>query len=91
MIMPDEVKQNMIEIDVAGEHLRQNFVAILSEWATRPPIYVPADQGFEVVCSRYADVMEVFKDRERFSVEPVAKNAGQFDRFLGMELSLIHI
>lgn len=83
--MVENVEEKLVDVDLGGDYIRQNLATILPQWATRPPIYVPAGDTVQVVCNRYADVMEVFKDRERFSVEPPTRDPGMFDRFLGMK------
>ena len=70
------------QIDLAGEYLRQNFVEILSAWATRPPFFVRQGGHPQLVCCRYRDVVEVLEDSARFStVRPSDPAAGGYIQF----------
>lgn len=79
-------KDNIVDIDLGGDYLRQNWKTILPEWTKRPPIYVVNNGIPQVFCARYEDAMEAFNDPERFTVE-VPKVAGteRFDLFMGVK------
>jgi cytochrome P450 len=77
---------NVVDIDLEGAELRQNWLDVLSSWARRPPFYARDRHGrIRVVCGRYADVREVQMDRERFSVVvPPGSGNETFDFFMGV-------
>lgn len=73
---------NIVDVDLAGEYLRQNFATVLPEWAKRPPFYVMQGGYPQLVCSRYRDVTEVLTDTSRFStVRPSDPEAARFVKF----------
>jgi cytochrome P450 len=75
-------RERIVEIDLAGDYLRQNFATILPEWARSPPFYVMQNGAPQLVCSRYADVMDVLNDNARFStVRPAGPEAAQYVKF----------
>lgn len=77
-------RSNVWEIDVGSAAFKANALQYLSEWATRPPIYIFNNGPIQVIVGRYADVHEVFTDPERFSSEiPRGKGYEQFDKFIG--------
>jgi cytochrome P450 len=77
---------NVWELDLGGPEFKSNAQKYLSEWATRPPIYVFNNGPAQVIVGRYADVQEVFTDPVRFSSEvPRGKGYEQFDKFIGGE------
>ena len=65
--------RKIVHLDLASDDLRQNFIHELSNWAKNPPFYALHDGVVQVICARYADAVEVYKDRERFSVEVPSK------------------
>jgi cytochrome P450 len=77
--------KKIINIDLADEELRQNFVHRMAEWALHPPFYAVHGETVQVICGRYADAVEVYGDRDRFSVN-VPQKAGfeRFDKFMGV-------
>ena len=76
----------VIHLDLASEDLRRNFIVELAQWAKRPPFYAVHDGSVQVVCGRYDDALEVYRDRERFSVEvPRRPGFEAFDKFMGVE------
>jgi cytochrome P450 len=85
-LLADLDAQNVVDIDLGGNELKQNARAILAEWAKRPPFYVLANGPPQVVCGRYADVQSVFADTERFSSEmPRGPGFEQYDKFMGVQ------
>lgn len=79
-------RSNVWEIDVGSAAFKANALRYLSEWASRPPIYVLHSVPVQVIVGRYADVHEVFADTKRFSSEvPRGKGYEQFDKFIGGE------
>jgi cytochrome P450 len=77
---------NVVDIDLGGHAFKQSARAHLAEWARRPPFYVLASGPPQVVCGRYADVLAVFSDTERFSSEmPRGKGFEQYDKFMGVQ------
>lgn len=77
---------HVVQLDLGSELLRQNFIRELSQWATRPPFYAVHAGAVQVICSRYADAVEIYRDRERFSVEvPSAPGYERFDKFMGVQ------
>lgn len=77
---------NAWELDLGGREFKANARQYMSEWATRPPIYVFNNGPVQVIVGRYADVNEVFTDPVRFSSElPRGKGYEQFDKFIGGE------
>lgn len=76
---------HVVEVDLADEAIRQDFVRVCSEWSRRPPFYAVNAGTVQVICSRFVDVMELYQDRERFSVEvPVKPGYERFDKFMGV-------
>ncbi len=71
-----------LDIDLTSEDLRQNFRAVLSQWATQPPFYVMQSGSPQAVVARFADVREVLGNRERFSSVPPQRAAGKFQKFM---------
>lgn len=58
----------------------------MTEWSTRPPFYAVWNNTLMVMVGRYADAVEVFSDRERFSVEvPREPGFERFDKFHGVK------
>jgi cytochrome P450 len=75
---------NTWEIDVGSAEFKANALRYLSEWASRPPMYVLNTAPTQVIVGRYADVQEVFTDTKRFSSEvPRGTGYEQFDKFIG--------
>lgn len=56
-----------MDVDLLSEDLRQNFRAVLADWATRPPFYVLQNGSPQAVCARFGDMKEVMNDRSRFA------------------------
>jgi len=75
--------EKILDIDIAGEEVRQNRHTYLVEWAKHPPFYVVQGPIVQVVCSRYKDVEAVYMDRERFTTEPPPGTS--FDKFAGVQ------
>jgi cytochrome P450 len=72
----------IVDVDLAGDLLRQNFATILPQWAKSPPFYVMQNGTPQLVCSRYVDVMEVLNDNARFStVRPAGPEAALYVKF----------
>jgi cytochrome P450 len=81
-----ELDRSKVDLDLGSNEFKQNARNILAEWAKRPPFYVFSFSPPQVVCSRYADVHEVFSDTERFSSElPRGHGFEQFDKFMGVQ------
>ena len=79
---PDKI----VDIDLGGSAFKLNARRIMAEWAQRPPFYVLSAGPPQVVCGRYADVLEVFSDTARFSSEmPRGRGFEQFDKFMGVQ------
>jgi cytochrome P450 RapN len=79
---PDKV----VYLDLGDEDLRENFIEETAKWAALPPFYAVHDGALQVICGRYSDVMEVYLDRDRFSVElPKGPGFERFDKFMGVE------
>jgi cytochrome P450 len=75
---------NTWDIDLGGAEFKANALRYLSEWASRPPMYVSNTAPTQVIVGRYSDVQEVFTDVSRFSSEvPRGKGYEQFDKFIG--------
>jgi cytochrome P450 len=85
MATPAEInRSNAWEIDVGSAEFKANASQYLSEWATRPPMYVLNSAPVQIIVGRYADVQEVFTDPKRFSSEiPRGRGYEQFDKFIG--------
>jgi cytochrome P450 len=83
----EELDPAMIEpLNIRDEKLRNNFIEITAGWALRPPFYAVHEGVAQVICGRYRDVMEVYRDRERFSVEiPPGPGFEAYDKFAGVE------
>ncbi|MDB5420559.1 MAG: hypothetical protein JWR59_506, partial [Brevundimonas sp.] len=60
----------VVDIDVASEETRSNWLSLAAEWATRPPFYVMIGGKPEVIVSRYADVRKVFMSPADFRTTP---------------------
>ncbi|MER7460034.1 cytochrome P450 [Micromonospora sp. NPDC126480] len=77
----------IFEIDVNSDAFKQRWMDHMTEWSTRPPFYAVWDETVMVMVGRHADAMEVFSDRERFSVElPARVGFERFDKFYGVEV-----
>jgi cytochrome P450 len=75
------------EIDVNSDAVKQHWVDHVTEWSTRPPFYAVWNDTVMVMVGRHADAVEVFSDRERFSVElPGGPGLERFDKFYGVEV-----
>jgi cytochrome P450 len=84
MTLAEFEHSNRWEIDVGSAEFKANALRYLSEWASRPPMYVLNSTPTQVIVGRYADVQEVFTDTKRFSSEvPRGKGYEQFDKFIG--------
>jgi cytochrome P450 len=74
--------ENFVDIDLSSEDFRQNFMAVLSEWAKRPPFYVLQNGAAQLICARYGDMAEVLSDRTRFSSEPPQSKDPLLQKFM---------
>jgi cytochrome P450 len=78
-------QDRVVPLDLADEALRENFIAEIAEWAKHPPFYAVHGGSLQVIVSRYKDAIEVYRDRERFSVKvPKAPGFERFDKFMGV-------
>lgn len=78
---------NVVDLQVGTEEFRNNFQEIAASWATRPPFYVVADGVLQVYVCRYADIQEVFRAQDRFTVElPKTPDMSSFDLFNGVRV-----
>src|SRR5690606_8883282 len=74
--------QRIVDIDLGGDQLRQTLVRVVPGWAAWPPFYVRHNGNAQLVCCRYADVVEVLEDSARFStVRPADPAAGGYVQF----------
>lgn len=77
----------IVNIDLGSEDLRRNFIQELAGWAKRPPFYAVHGGAVQVVCARYADVMEVFQDRARFTTElPRLPGFQRYNKYMEVEV-----
>jgi cytochrome P450 len=78
---------NVVDLHIGTEEFRNNFQEIAASWATRPPFYVVADGVLQVYVCRYADIQEVFRAQDRFTVElPKTPDMSSFDLFNGVRV-----
>jgi cytochrome P450 len=76
----------IVEIDVSSNEFKHNWVQHMINWSTRPPLYAVWNNTLMVMVGRHADALEVFSDRERFSVEvPRQPGFERFDKFYGVK------
>ena len=76
----------VVELDLVAPEAKARAYDLMAEWATKPPFYVITDGVAQVVCGRYADVQEVFTDRDRFTTSvPQERGFEKFDRFMGVK------
>jgi len=75
----------VVDIDFRSDEFKRNAHRHVASWARRPPFYVLNNGPPQVVVGRYADVLEVFSDAERFASElPKGPGFEQFDKFMGI-------
>lgn len=80
-------QRKVVHIDLGSRATKERMLALCAEWATREPFYVPRDGHIIVICSRFADAMEVYQDRDRFSnAVPKAPGFEMFDKFMGVRV-----
>jgi cytochrome P450 len=76
---------NIVEIDFRSDAFKKAAHRHVAGWARRPPFYVLNNGPPQVIVGRYADVLEVFSDAERFASElPKGPGYEQFDKFMGI-------
>lgn len=77
-------RDNVVDVDVSSEETRQNWFALATEWARRPPFYVINHGTPQAVVGRYKDVKEVVLSPERFTTTPPAEAGALLDPFMGL-------
>jgi cytochrome P450 len=78
--------QDIDPIDILSDHVRQNATEICTEWAYRKPFYVNVDGSVEVLCTRYDDVADVYRNPEIFSAEiPDIEGYVRFNKTMGVK------
>ena len=77
----------IVDIDLGAPSTKRSLRYLSAEWATRPPFYVVTEVHTLVICARHADVMELYRDDDRFSTA-VPRRAGyeMFDKFFGVRV-----
>ena len=89
--LPDFAKRmdpaHIVDLDLVDDSTRQQALrGTVAEWAKRPPFYTRRTSVWVTVCSRAADVREMFTSPDRFSVEaPAYEGYKVFDIFGGLE------
>lgn len=74
-------------IEISSDAVRQQFVEHCADWAQRPPFYNFSGELPRLVCGRYSDVAEVYRDQSRFSnAVPTGPGMERFHRFMGMNI-----
>src|SRR6202049_3601862 len=78
-------RSKIVALDFATAEFRQQAHRLVADWATRSPFYVLGKGPPQVIVGRYADVLEVFSDTERFASElPKGPGYEQYDKFMGL-------
>lgn len=75
-----------VDLDLGGDVLRQNAMrGLCADWARRPPFRVVNHGMSHLVVGRYRDVVEVYQNPDRFTVElPGGEGYERFDFFNGL-------
>ncbi len=76
--------ENVVDVDLFSDEVRQNWRKLAAEWAQRPPFFVVNYGIPQLVVSRYADVKEVFMSKDKFTSRPPEAASARFDAFMGL-------
>lgn len=77
----------IVDIDLGAPSTKRALRTMAAEWATRPPFYVVTEAHTLVICARHADVMELYRDDDRFSTAvPRQPGYEMFDKFFGVRV-----
>ena len=76
----------IVDLELGSEPVRQEMISRhAADWGSRPPFYI-VNQGVpQVIVGRYRDLMEVYRDNDRFtSTPPRLPGYERFDIFNGI-------
>ena len=77
----------IVDIDLGAPSTKRDLRRLVAQWATKPPFYVVTEAHTMVICARHEDVMELYRDDDRFmTAVPRRPGYEMFDKFMGVRV-----